>query len=309
MVQRLLAFARRQHLEAVAVDVRQLVTNMGEMLTRTLGPRITIAMQIPKGLPAARVDPNQLEVAILNLTVNARDAMPEGGTLRIMANLVSIEQHPMMRPGEYIKLSVSDTGVGMAPETLRRAFEPFYTTKPPGQGTGLGVSMVHGLTVQSGGDFTLESEVGKGTTACLWLPITYESPEDAVSDNSNARDEHRQLTVLLVDDEKLVRLGASAMLSEAGYNVIEASSGAEALHIVKAGVNVDAVVTDFAMPGMTGLEMAKEIRKVRDGMPVLMITGYASLREGDAVGVRVLSKPFREAELTSAVAEILDRSA
>ena len=219
LVQRLLAFARRQHLEARAVDLEQLVRGMLDLIGRSLGPRIEVRVDMTADLPAARVDPNQLEVALLNLAVNARDAMPDGGIISISARIADVEGEVQgLAPGRYICLSVADNGIGMTPETLARAVEPFFTTKAIGKGTGLGLSMVHGLAAQSGGQLTLESTLGKGTTATLWLPAVDHSRVESPAATNETEFLARPLSVLLVDDDDLVRAGAAVMLEAFGHS-------------------------------------------------------------------------------------------
>lgn len=309
LIQRLLAFARKQHLEARAVDIRDLLANMADLLPRTLGPQIEIRMAVAELLPPARVDPNQLELALLNLALNARDAMPGGGALSFIAEAKVLENDLHLGTGRFIRISATDTGAGMTADTLRRAIEPFYTTKAPGEGTGLGLSMVHGLAAQSGGAFILESEVGKGTTATLWLPVSSETVETAEPEVlSSASDVGHRRTILLVDDEPLVRQATAAMLIDAGYEVIEAESGVEAVAIANAGASLDALVTDFAMPTMTGFAAAEAIRSVHPNLPVLLITGFAAIDERKADDIPRLAKPFRQAELNAALASVLDQA-
>ena len=310
LVQRLLAFARKQHLEARAVDVRELLSNMAELLPRTLGPHIEIAMAVAATLPPARVDPNQLELALRNLALNARDAMPDGGTLTFVAEAELRENDRELGTGTFVRICVADTGVGMSSETLARAIEPFYTTKGPGEGTGLGLSMVHGLAAQSGGAFLLESGAGRGTTATLWLPVSLEAVATPQPDSPDAPAiVLPRRTILLVDDEPLGRQGTAAMLSDADCEVIEAASATEALKLIEQGIAFDAVITDFAMPAMTGIELARAIQAERAGTPVLLITGYAAVKATEVEGISRLAKPFRQAELTAALAALFERIA
>jgi CheY-like chemotaxis protein/two-component sensor histidine kinase len=307
LIQRLLAFSRRQHLQARPVDVRALIDSMLELLARSLGPQITLVLSTADHLPLARVDPNQLELALLNLSVNARDAMSGEGTLTITVQDERVDGHAKLASGHYVRLAVADTGCGMDEETLRRAVEPFFTTKGVGHGTGLGLSMVHGLAAQSDGDFTLTSQPGRGTTAMLWLPVSHEGVADARGDGETDLVERRAAaTILLVDDEELVRAGVADMLVDAGYRVVEADSGDAALQLVQEGPLQDGLVTDYAMPGMTGAELAREIRKLRPDLPVLMITGYATLSDPGAEGLPRLAKPFRQSELALHLAMVLD---
>lgn len=310
LVQRLLAFARRQHLQARPVNVRQLVSGMEDLVARLLGPQIVLKIEGEAALPPAMMDPNQFELALLNLAVNARDAMPGGGTLSIAMSLENMPDKARLPEGRYIRLSVSDSGSGMDEATLRRAVEPFFTTKAKGQGTGLGLSMVHGLAAQSGGDFELTSTPGQGTTATLWLPATGVSLDDRASPAAGKpplRLGHGA-KVLLVDDEELVRSGTAEMLIDAGYQVRQAASGHQALALLREGLDVAVLITDYAMPGMSGLQLADEAMQLRPALPVLMITGFASLNDHSVIKLPRLSKPFRQIELADALADLLERS-
>jgi signal transduction histidine kinase len=309
LVQRLLAFSRRQHLSPRAVDVRSLIESMADLVSRSLGPRIRLVLEIVPDLPPAHVDPNQLELALLNLAVNARDAMGGEGTLTVRAQPAA-EGEILGGSGAFVQISVADTGVGMDAETLKRAIEPFFTTKGVGRGTGLGLSSVQGLAEQSGGTFRLTSTRGRGTTATLYLPVSSETPAAPLFSRAAPAEDGprpaRHAVILLVDDEDLVRAGAADMLTEAGYTVEEASSGYRAVQLLRGGLRPDAVVTDYAMPGMSGAELAREVRKAAPGVPVLMITGYATLTDREAGDLPRLSKPFRQADLVSAVEGIME---
>jgi len=306
LIQRLLAFARRATLQPRPVDPASLVEGMRDLIERSLGPRISFVAEVLPGLPPALIDPNQLELALLNLSVNARDAMPDGGHIawRVTEERVEHDGH-WLRAGRYIRMAVSDTGAGMTPETLARAVEPFFSTKPAGKGTGLGLSMVHGLAAQSGGAFRLESAVGQGTTATLWLPVAEEGVVAVPVREAEARNASRRAVVLLVDDEQQVRFTTSESLSELGYEVVQAASGQEALDRIAGGLRPDLLVTDHLMPGMTGAQLALELRNRMPGLPVLMITGYAQLRPEETGGFDVLVKPYRHAELALRVADLL----
>ncbi|TNC05787.1 PAS domain S-box protein [Methylobacterium terricola] len=305
LVQRLLAFARRQPLQATAVDVARLVTGMGDLVASTTGPQIRVVVEVPNDLPPAKADPNQLEMALLNLSVNARDAMPEGGTLRITAGEEHVaEGHRTgLNPGPYIRLSVADTGTGMDEATLARAVEPFFSTKGIGKGTGLGLSMVHGLASQLSGALTLRSRPGLGTDVALWLPLSEAAPEPpaTVAEPLDAAPARR--TALLVDDEELVRLSTADMLGDLGYTVVEARSAEEALRLVERGEPFDLLVTDHLMPGLTGTDLARAVRTARPGMPVLLVSGYAE-SDGVATDLPRLVKPFRKAELAASLARL-----
>ncbi len=311
LVQRLLAFARRQVLEARAVDTAALVEGMTDLIGRSIGPRVAIKVQAEPGLPAARVDPGQLELALLNLAVNARDAMPAGGTLTISLSEEHVGPgHPAaLRHGSYIRLAVADTGTGMDPVTLARAIEPFYSTKGVGKGTGLGLSMVHGLAAQSGGVLMLRSQPGEGTCAEIWLPVASAAAERVGGAGGAAPPHTRPLVVLLVDDEELVRLGTAEMLGDLGHIVIEAGSGSQALELLRTGTEPDLVITDYLMPGMTGTELAAEIRKVHPAVPMLLATGYANLAGDEMANLPLLTKPFRQAEVAARIAELMSPAA
>lgn len=310
LVQRLLAFARRQHLEARPINVRQLVFGMEDLLARSLGPQIQLRIECEANAPPAMMDPNQFELALLNLAVNARDAMPDGGLLTVAVAHDDVSGDEKLPDGRYVRVSVSDTGEGMDVETIKRAVEPFFTTKGKGHGTGLGLSMVHGLAAQSGGDFALSSEPGRGTMASLRLPAAAAPSADDLP-HVAARPVIRRAEatpILLVDDEELVRAGTAEMLSDAGYVVRQASSGRQALSLLRDGLQVEALVTDYAMPGMTGAQLAREAALLRPRLPVLMITGFASLNDQSIIDLPRLPKPFRQNELTDALADLLERA-
>ncbi len=305
LVQRLLAFARRQPLQATAVDVARLVTGMADLIGSTSGPRIRVVVDAAPDLPAADADANQLEMAILNLSVNARDAMPEGGTLTITAREVEVApgQGTGPRPGRYIRLSVADTGSGMDEVTLARAIEPFFSTKGIGQGTGLGLSMVHGLATQLGGALTIESRRGLGTTVQLWLSVSADAAGTTAAASQATPQALSTGMVLLVDDEDLVRMSTADMLGELGYEVVEAGSGEEALRLIGDGLRPKLVVTDHLMPGMNGTDLARRILSEHASLPVLLISGYAETT-GVAPDLPRLNKPFRSDELAASLAQI-----
>jgi signal transduction histidine kinase len=307
LVQRLLAFSRRQHLQPRAVDVRRLVESMADLVSRSLGPRISVVLDIAEDMLPAQVDPNQLELALLNLAVNARDAMAGEGRLTITARMFQNSGGNILPQGSFIRLSVSDTGVGMDRDTLRRATEPFFTTKGVGEGTGLGLAAVQGLAEQSGGSFSLESELGRGTTATLCLPVSTNGATDLIIEGDAEITPKRAnaTPVLLVDDEELVRVGTADMLTEAGYRVTESSSGYHALELLQRGLDIKVLVTDYAMPGMSGVELAQEALALRPDLRVLLITGYATVADREASGLTRLAKPFRQAHLAAAVDELL----
>jgi PAS domain S-box-containing protein len=305
LVQRLLAFARRQPLQPGPVDLGELVRGLVDLLASTSGPQIRIETRLDPSLPFARADSNQLEMAILNLAVNARDAMAGGGTLTIggTAETVAPGEVAGLAPGRYVRLAVADTGVGMDEATLARAVEPFFSTKGVGRGTGLGLSMVHGLAAQLGGALNLDSRVGEGTVAALWLPVSDSVPATAaVRREAEAAPRATAGTVLLVDDEPLVRASTADMLAELGYEVVEAESGSEALAKVDLRVP-DLVITDHLMPGLSGTDLALILAAERPGLPVLIVSGYAEL-DGLHPDLPRLTKPFRQADLAESVARL-----
>ncbi len=305
LVQRLLAFARRQPLQPVPVDIADLVTGMGELVSSTTGPQIRVVVDAAAGLPPAKADANQLEMALLNLAVNARDAMPEGGTLRITATgeEVSARHRSKLREGRYIRLSVADTGSGMDQATIARAVEPFFSTKGIGKGTGLGLSMVHGLASQLGGALAIQSRPGLGTNVELWLPQSTTAIEPVEPQPVSAPTPDRRGAVLLVDDEDLVRMTTADMLADLGYAVVEAASAEDALQVLSRGETFDLLVTDHLMPGMTGTELAQAVRALSPGFPVLVVSGYAD-RDGIEADLPRLAKPFRKDELAASLAQL-----
>lgn len=304
LVQRLLAFARRQPLQPTRVDLIQLAAGMAELVASTSGPRVRVEVDLPSDLPPVLADPNQLEMAILNLAVNARDAMPDGGRLSLTAEHVAVRagHRSGAAPGDYVRLSVADTGTGMDAATLARAVEPFFSTKGVGKGTGLGLSMVHGLAAQLGGALTLSSRVGVGTAVDLWLPVA-QGAETPVSRPAPAPRLVAAGTVLLVDDEDLVRASTAEMLAELGYAVVEADSAEAALARVDAGLTPDLVVTDHLMPGLTGTDLALALRTRRIER-VLIVSGYAE-DDGVSPDLPRLTKPFRQDDLAAALAGVL----
>jgi signal transduction histidine kinase len=307
LTHRLLSFARRQALQPVPVDVSALIGGIVELIQRSLGPTIRIALELPKGLPSARVDPNQLELALLNLAINSRDAMPEGGELKLtVARESAGPQNSLgLSAGDYIRVTATDTGHGMDKETLARATEPFFSTKEMGKGTGLGLSMVHGLAAQSGGTLQISSRPGDGTVVELWLPATDEATGLTVGTHSEPVTARRAAKVLLVDDEEIVRLATADMLRDVGYVVVEAASASQALTRLRSGEQIEVLVTDHLMPGMTGAALIAELRAAGNAIPALLITGYASVGSDLPAGVPRLSKPFRQADLATKVDELL----
>ena len=308
LTKRMLAFARRQELETAHVKVPALVGEMADLLQRSIGPSIQIGTAFPLRLPPVLADANQLELALLNLVVNARDAMPEGGTITVSAREAEIPAGDAggLAPGHYVCLSVADSGQGMDEDTLARAVEPFFTTKGVGKGTGLGLSMIHGFADQSGGRLVLSSQKGAGTTAEIWLPMA-----DAVSGDQDLSppeaspppEPARQLDVLAVDDDGLVLMNTVAILEELGHHVVEASSGEQALRLLREGAPVDLLVTDQLMPGMTGLELIAAARSVRPGIPAVLATGYSEFQHDPLLADVVrLGKPFMQRDVAAAIA-------
>jgi signal transduction histidine kinase len=304
LTQRLLAFARQQDLRAVPVDLRALIQGMIDLLERSLGPRVELRLELPEGLPPARADANQLELAVLNLAINARDAMPDGGSIDIKVAEYQATGDLALNSGRYLKLSLIDTGKGMTPEILKRAIEPFFSSKPLGKGTGLGLSMVHGLAVQLGGALQLSSAVGKGTTATLLLPIATALPE-AESPAHRLQKVNRSAVILFVDDDPLIAMSTTEMLEDLGHRVIGASSGLHALDILRSEQPIDLMVTDHVMPGMTGIELAAASREVRPSLPILLATGYAELPEGAQLDLPRLAKPYHQDQLRDRLDQLL----
>ncbi|MFU8896683.1 MAG: PAS domain S-box protein [Gammaproteobacteria bacterium] len=313
----LLSFARRQALDPVAVDVNEVVRGMHDMLRRTLAEDIDIEFQLDEGLHSAMIDPAQLENAILNLCLNARDAMPRGGRLTIETGMQAlhtehVDQRLGVSPGEYVLVAVSDTGSGIPTENLPRVFEPFYTTKEKSKGTGLGLAMVYGFVRQSGGQVNVYSEVGEGTTVKMYLPLADHAaaPRAEVPALESPRGSEK---ILLVEDDDMVRMYAEELLASLGYDVITTSNGPEAIAILEQGGAVDLLFTDIVMPGgMNGRELAERARVLRPGLKVLYTSGYtenAIIHHGrlDA-GVDLLSKPYRRAELATRIRAALDRT-
>ena len=310
LLQRLLGFARRQALKTEAVEIAGLLTGMRDLIASSVGPKIEVNLRCASDLQPALIDPNQLELAILNLTVNARDAMPDGGPLTILAEEVAMGpgSEPRLKPGLYVRLSVIDAGCGMDADSLARAVEPFYSTKEVGHGTGLGLSMVHGLAAQLGGGFALTSAPGEGTRVDLYLPLADKAA--AVKRRvaaEPARSVGRRLSVLLVDDEDIVRVATAEMIRDLGHDVEEAGSGAEALASLESGLDVDVLITDYMMPGMDGAVLARRVAKTHPRLPVLLITGYTGRTE-EVLHLPRLAKPFGRTEIAEALVDILDDS-
>jgi len=317
LVRQLLAFARRQSLQFEPLDLNEAVSSMEDVLRRTLGPQVDVQLARARDLWPAYADRAQVESALLNLAINARDAMPGGGKLTIETQNVVLddayaEANAEVAPGEYVTLAVSDTGAGMAPEILQRALEPFFTTKQVGSGSGLGLSMIYGFAKQSKGHLKLYSEVGRGTTVRLYLPrATGDVGPQHSSKSRVARDAPGNETILIAEDEPQVRALAVASLQERGYNVIDTGSAAEALAVLERDIPIQLLLTDIVMPGaMTGKELAEEALKRRPNIRVLFTSGYADasvMRNGlVSTGARFLSKPYRSGQLAAEVRALLD---
>lgn len=304
LTQRMLAFARKQELKLQSVDCKALVQGMTELFRTTLGTAAAIETRFPLVMRAAHADAAQLELALLNLAVNARDAMPDGGRIIVEASEVTVAQgeRPDLNAATYIRLSVVDEGEGMDAATLERAREPFFTTKGVGKGTGLGLSMVHGFAQQCGGSLTIASEPGQGTSISIWLPVAQVDVDmlPIVSFTEEHAESGTPLVILAVDDDDLVLTNTAGMLEELGHTVFQASSGTDALRLLEQG-RVDLVVTDHAMPGMTGAQLADAIGQSLPGLPVIIITGFAELPPHASRRPR-LDKPFRQADLARIVA-------
>jgi PAS domain S-box-containing protein len=310
LTQRLLAFSRRQELDVGPVSLTLLIDQLLELVRRSLTSNTTIETHFDPGASHVMTDANQLETALLNLVVNARDAMPKGGTIRITTCTRSLPQpQGKLKPGDYVDISVSDDGEGMDPETLDRATAPFFTTKGIGKGTGLGLSMVQGVTEQSGGELHIISAPGMGTTVTLILPAaSLQSQQQQAEEspmNLDRPNPHRSLTVLAVDDDALVLMNTTLMLEDLGHTVIEAYNGQQALDIIQGGQAVDLVITDHSMPKMTGAELASRLRAALPELPVVLATGYAELPSGDGTQLPRLPKPFSQNQLRDAIAAIV----
>jgi PAS domain S-box-containing protein len=316
LTHRLLAFARRQTLDPKPSNANKLIAGMEDLIQRTVGPAIKIETVLGIGTWPILCDPNQLESAILNLCINARDAMPDGGRLTIETANSSVDQADArardMTAGQYVAICVTDTGAGMSPQVMARAFDPFYTTKPTGQGTGLGLSMVYGFAKQSGGQVRLYSEIDQGTTVRLYLPRHSGDMDEEVDQQTRELVPHAEAneTVLLVDDEATIRMVVTDVLNELGYSVIEASDSASGLRILQSEVRIDLLITDVGLPGgLNGRQMADAARDKRPALKVLFITGYAE----NAVigsgrlhpGMHVLAKPFAMDQLASRIKSII----
>jgi len=319
LTHRLLAFSRRQTLDPRPVDVNGLVASMTDLIQRTVGPSVQVNAMLAPHVWTARCDPNQLESALLNLAINARDAMPEGGRLTIVTGNIVLDdaycaQFPDIAPGEYVSVSVTDTGTGMTPEVAARAFDPFFTTKPLGQGTGLGLSMIYGFVKQSGGHIRIYTEPGRGTTVRMKLPRTFESADGDRTGSSaaGATKARTDASLLIVDDEAPLRARLGELLETLGYRVMQAGDAAQALRLLQSGPRMDLLVTDLGLPGgMSGGQLAELARAVQPGLNVLFISGYAedsAMRDGLlAPGTQVMTKPFSMEAFASRVRSMLEK--
>jgi PAS domain S-box-containing protein len=304
LTQRMLAFARRQELKLMPLDVREAVQRMRNLLQSSLGPSVRIETHFPPELPKINADANQFELALLNLAINGRDAMPKGGTITIGA--ARRTDVPGLKAGNYLCVSVTDTGTGMDEETLKRAMEPFFTTKGVGKGTGLGLPMVHGMAEQSGGTLLLKSRSGHGTSAELCLPVAVDAAVSVAEDVTERTSwTVKKLAILTVDDDPLVALNTSALLEELGHTVYSAPSASHALDILRREKKIDLMITDQLMPDMTGSELATRIRAENAHLPIILATGYAELAPGEGEGLPRLAKPFGQRELAEAIARAL----
>ena len=302
LTQRMLAFARKQELTMAAVDLPETVHDMADLLARTLGTGVEVETRFPLVLPSAHADAAQLELALLNLVVNARDAMPGGGRILISARAASGDG-AVMPMGHYVVLSVSDEGIGMDAETLRRATEPFYTTKGIGRGTGLGLPMVLGMAEQCGGRLILHSTLGEGTSAELWLKVATECPVRPAA-RACERMVERSLDILVVDDDLVVLMNAVAMLEDMGHRVREAESGQRAMEMLRTQ-RFDLVITDYAMPGINGAELADAVVQLQPGLKVAITSGYADMPDGLALAIPRLAKPYDDRDLRRFVAAVV----
>ncbi|MBD9586024.1 PAS domain S-box protein [Pseudomonas sp. PDM03] len=306
LTQRMLAFARRQELKTESVEIPTLVEGITGLLRSSLGPSVVLETRFTETIEPVLADKNQLELAVLNLATNARDAMPHGGKLLISARPEDAGDHTSLTPmtGRYVCLSINDTGEGMDDATLAVAMDPFFTTKGVGKGTGLGLSMVHGFIEQLGGRFILKSQMGKGTTAELWIPVATQG-SIAKPAQEEAAPPVPRLCVLVVDDDSLVLTSTCLLLEDLGHQVISAVSGAQALTVLDSEQAIDLVITDMAMPQMNGAQLAQAIRSIRPDLPIILATGYAERLEGFATKLPRLSKPFTQLHLVEIIASTL----
>jgi signal transduction histidine kinase len=313
LTRQLLIFGRQDKADIKVLDLNAIVNDVRDLLTRTIGEDITLAVRPAAGLSAIRADRGQMEQVLVNLAVNARDAMPEGGTLTIGLGTALLDEeyarlHPQITPGRYVELSVSDTGLGMTPKVVSRIFEPFFTTKPPGKGTGLGLATVHGIIAAAGGSLSVYSEPGMGTTFRAFFPPAEGQVAVAAEPPGAAAAMGRGETVLVVEDEPAVREITARILRRSGYSVVAAASGPEALALIP-GREFDVLLTDLVMPQIPGMELAKRIRETHPGVAVLFMSGYSQDVPGPRgaleEGLPLIQKPFAATELLKAVRAVI----
>ncbi|HEU4794951.1 MAG TPA: ATP-binding protein, partial [Pyrinomonadaceae bacterium] len=318
LTRQLLAFSRKQVMQPKVFDVNTVVTELEKMLRRMIGEDIELRVSLQSDLGNIKADPVQLEQVLMNLVINARDAMPKGGKLSIETTNVYLDEsyardHVSVEPGHYVMLAISDTGIGMDAETRQRIFEPFFTTKAPGKGTGLGLSMVYGIVRQSGGNIWVYSEEGRGTTFKIYFPRVTDTAEEYKRAAATLPAPKGSETILLVEDAEWVRQLARQVLEQAGYRVLEASSADAAIQICESahnGTRIDLLLTDVVMPGMSGNDMSKHVLVKRPNLPVLYMSGYTD----DAIvqhgvlepGINFIQKPFSPDALALKVREVLD---
>ncbi|TBU88180.1 ATP-binding protein [Phytopseudomonas dryadis] len=312
LTQRLLTFSRRQSLEARPIDVHQLLGSLEELIRRTVNERIVLHMRYEHGLALALADANQLESAILNLTINARDAMPFGGQLQLHTSLVELDEAdivtlPDLQVGRYLLITLTDSGSGMSAEVLEKVFDPFFTTKPVGQGTGLGLSMVYGFARQSGGQVTIHSEPGAGTTVRLYLPAVETSASHGLIEEESVSPSGRGQRVLLVEDDAAVRLLVAEVLDELGYDTVDAAEPQAAIALLASDMTLDMLVSDVGLPGMSGRQLAEIARQHRPELPILFVTGYADHSSTVLPGsnMDIISKPFSMTDLANKLSDML----
>ncbi|WP_369385474.1 ATP-binding protein [Limimaricola cinnabarinus] len=307
LTQRLLAFARRQELKIEPRGLADLVRGSEDLLRRSVGDGVELSFSLPDGLPPAQVDGNQFDLALLNLAVNARDAMPGGGRLAIAVDLCEATGDEDLAAGRYLRLSVRDTGLGMDAATLEQATQPFFSTKELGKGTGLGLSMIHGLAQQLQGALRLWSRPGEGTRAELWLPVAQveeKGAERPAPPPATARASRGVLRILFVDDDALIAMSSVDLLEDLGHHVTQAGSGEQALAVLESDAEIDLMITDFSMPRMNGGELSRHARDLRPDLPILLATGYAELPEGGMIDLPRLAKPYMQRQLEEEIARM-----
>jgi signal transduction histidine kinase/CheY-like chemotaxis protein len=319
LTDQLLTFARRRQMDTQFIQLNELVVSITDMLLRTLGEHIALSTSLARDVWPTRADPSQFQSAIVNMAVNARDAMPYGGRLVVETRNIELDADdadllPDLKSGQYVQLSISDTGAGMPPEIRDRVFEPFFTTKGKGRGTGLGLAMIYGFVKQSGGHVTIYSEVGQGTTINLYFPRTEDAPAASTHEGGRRLDPQAREIILVVEDDERVRQLTIRRLKTIGYQVVEASDGPTALDILRSGEPVDLVFTDLVMPGgLSGRDVVVQAREIKPGIKVLLTSGYAEelVRGDDLVReqLTVLRKPYQQADLVAALRRILGGSA